>query len=83
MSNVEDRERAAREQKFAEAAALTVKKLQLRETRRVGQAEFLGDMIGGFGALTSGRGKLMVAGAQLTIILCLGAMLVMVLAPVA
>lgn len=84
MSSMEDRKQALRDQNYPEPAAKAIRQMELQAELRTRQGEFLGDMIGGFGALTGGRmGRLVVAGAQLTIILCVGAMLVMVLAPVA
>ena len=84
MSNLEDRKQALREQAYPEPAAKAIRQLELKAERRIGQGEFLGDMIGGFGAFAGGRtGRIVVAASQLTIILCVGAMLIMVLAPVA
>lgn len=83
MSSLEDRERALREDDYTAAADKVVKQLELKERRRVGQGEFLGDMIAGFGAFAGGRGRLLVIAAQLTIMLSVGAMLVLVLLPVA
>lgn len=79
MSNVEDRKQAMREQEYAEKAARTVQQIELQKTRRAGQGEYLGDMIGGFGTFAGGWGKYLVAASQLTIILCIGIMAIMVL----
>ncbi|MFK7942541.1 MAG: hypothetical protein AB8B85_06475 [Paracoccaceae bacterium] len=79
MSNVGDREQALQEQKYLEASAKTIKQLELRKAYQSGQGEFLGDMIGGFGALTGGKGRLLVGASQLTIICGVGIMFILVL----
>lgn len=73
MSNLEAKQQSLQEQQYHEAAAKAVAKMELRERRRNGQGELLGDMIGSVGAATgTGIGRYLVVGCQLFMVVTIG-----------